>query len=558
MEEILRRARRRLWRGRIGRRAWQGAFYAACAAALAALALKFYPLCLRPLPWLLAAVGVGAALAACAAALHPPSLDQAALELDLRAQLAERLSSARLLAAEADGNPAARAVLRDAEARAAGLDVASLFPFPWPREARWLAAPLAALLLVELALPVFDPWGRRAALREAEERQALLESQAEQLLLVKRRVVPRGRQPDKDAQEIAQEIDAAVKAFRAPNMTRAKAMARLSRLADMLERRRDQLARNAPPNLPRSLERRLTLARAFARAMAKGQLKAAARQLNLLADKLAKGEIKPKEAPRLKEELKALAKEIRKTNPKLAKALAEAAGKLSAKDIQQAAKTLAKAGASLKELKEMLQQLREMDAALAKVAKLQKQLGRKHRYTRCRICGRPLHCDNPLCDAAAGGECPLGDRCPFICGVCPECRALGLAIAALGELRDEGQGQGQGEGRGQGRPGRGGGMQGPGRGRGGHWGELPEEKVQMEATRIRGMRSNAKPLAVYFTRGAGRKTPSKVKAAAVARRFRAAAEEALAKERIPQSEKEFIRRYFNTIEIVRRTPAKGE
>ena len=79
-------------------------------------------------------------------------------------------------------------------------------------------------------------------------------------------------------------------------------------------------------------------------------------------------------------------------------------------------------------------------------------------------------------------------------------------------------------------------------------GELPDPNVDFEPSKIKGMQDKAKPLGLFFTRGAGKKGKSKVKAVEVVREFRQAAEDALTKERIPAGYKNYIRQYFNTIE----------
>ena len=89
---------------------------------------------------------------------------------------------------------------------------------------------------------------------------------------------------------------------------------------------------------------------------------------------------------------------------------------------------------------------------------------------------------------------------------------------------------------------------GAGQGEGGEVGDLPNADADFEPSKIKGAHGKAKPLGLFFTRGAGKKGKGKVQASAVVRELRQAAEDALAKERIPAGHKRYIRQYFDTIE----------
>ena len=93
---------------------------------------------------------------------------------------------------------------------------------------------------------------------------------------------------------------------------------------------------------------------------------------------------------------------------------------------------------------------------------------------------------------------------------------------------------------------------------GGEVGLLRDDPVDFKPSKIKGMRSKSKPLGIYFTRGAGKVGKSKVKQTQVVREFKAAAEEALTRERIPQGYKNYIRQYFNTIEPEKKQAQKAE
>lgn len=550
MYDKIQSARRLMLLLKMGRFALRGAFYSACLAAVCALTLKFHPVEFDPylssswstLGSSLGAIALVSVLSALTAFFAIPTLAAAAVETDQRSGLAERLSTAMALAARAETDPVVRAVERDAVAHAAQIRVGQLFRFEWPWEGRYLSLPLIALVAA-LALPEFDLWERREEIEQHKELLALMSKQAAKLKDIKDKIAE-GAGDDKEWDDLEAQFDQAAQELTKPKMTKPKAMAKLSKLAQALEERRQKLAGKGKNKLPRDLERKLELTKKVAEAMNKGDLEAAAEELQKLAEKLADGDLSDELKQKLTNELKALMDALQKKNPELAKALAEAAEKLSDNDLAQAAKSLRDAGLNLKELQQMLDQIQKMDMALAQLAKLKKDLGdKKGPHSVCRGCGTQLQCESPLCDKLAGGECPMGDKCPHAKGFCSACTAMGMQYAQLYGM--EGMGQG---GKGKGKGGKGGGMGGPGRGRGGEVGELPDPNVDFEPSKIKGMQDKAKPLGLFFTRGAGKKGKSKVKAVEVVREFRQAAEDALTKERIPAGYKNYIRQYFNTIE----------
>ena len=556
MYDKIRSARRLMLLLKMGRLALRGAFYSAGLAVVCVLTLKFYPVDFDPYlatPWStlgcsLGAIAMVSVLAALTAFFAVPTMAAAAVETDQRSGLAERMSTAMALAPRAETDPVVRAVQRDAADHAARIRVGQLFGFEWPWEGRYLSLPLIALA-VALALPEFDLLNRREEIEQHKEQLALMSKQAAKLKDIKDKIVE-GAGDDKEWDDLEAEFDQAAQELTKPKMTKPKAMAKLSKLAKALEERRQKLAGKGKNKLPRELERKLDLTKKVAEAMNKGDMEAAAEELQKLAEKLADGDVSDELKQKLKNELKALVDAIQKKNPELAKALAEAAEKLSDQDLAQAAKSLRDAGLNLKELQQMLDQIQKMDLALAQLAKLKKDLGdKKGPHQVCRGCGTQLQCESPLCDKLAGGECPMGEKCPHAKGFCSACTAMGAQYAQLYGLQGMGQGGKGGKGKGKGKNGKGnGGMGGPGRGRGGEVGDLPAPNVDFEPSKIKGMQDKAKPLGLFFTRGAGKKGKSKVKAVEVVREFRQAAEDALTKERIPAGYKSYIRQYFNTIE----------
>jgi hypothetical protein len=139
VDRVVRSARRRL--------AAQRFVDALVAGAVVALAVGVAWALVEPGRWWVAAplLGVAALVAAVATARRYPARTAAALEVDARFALHERVTAA--VEVGPGSSDVSRAVLADAETHAAGLKVADKFPVRLPRSARY-AASLAAVLAV--------------------------------------------------------------------------------------------------------------------------------------------------------------------------------------------------------------------------------------------------------------------------------------------------------------------------------------------------------------------------------------------------------------------------
>ncbi|MFN9880472.1 MAG: hypothetical protein ACK557_18535, partial [Planctomycetota bacterium] len=94
---------------------------------------------------LLVGLLLGVALAGFQLWRRRPTRLEAAVEVDQRYSLRERLSSALALDAKSADSDAGRALLADAAERAARIDVRDQFPIRLERRAAWLLLPIAAI-----------------------------------------------------------------------------------------------------------------------------------------------------------------------------------------------------------------------------------------------------------------------------------------------------------------------------------------------------------------------------------------------------------------------------
>jgi hypothetical protein len=130
--------------------------------ALAALAApKIFPLAIAPVVWTRAWFGGAVAFAAVVALagtwLRRESLTQAALEMDRRCQLKERVSSLYALSEEELQSPVGRALAQDALRRAGEVDVTRHYRVRLDRHAWWSLAPAALMFVLAVFVPNREP-----------------------------------------------------------------------------------------------------------------------------------------------------------------------------------------------------------------------------------------------------------------------------------------------------------------------------------------------------------------------------------------------------------------
>jgi cysteinyl-tRNA synthetase len=385
--DILRRRieeiRGRLRAVAVARAAVRGLFWAAGAFCVLLVAHRLVDLDVS-LPLLGAVCLIAAGAAALAAgALRRAGALEAALVADAQARLKERLTSALTVVSPA--TDVERALVADARARAEKLRAADAVPFVPPREIRWLPAPLLIALLAALLLPSMDLLGRRARAREAAATTALLREQAKKLEVKKQDLLERAKvQKLTEAPKAAQEMQKLAELMKTGAPDKKEAMARISKLADDLDRKQEQykdrqetgrrimdaLAKNAPKEETR-LER---LTR-------EGKFDQAAQELERLRDQLAKGDLPVDQREKLKQALDRMrdrmAEQLDKSESggrelkalsDMAKGLGEAARDLLGEDPRKAAealKDLAREmqglGQDLGELEAMRDLLRDLD-----------------------------------------------------------------------------------------------------------------------------------------------------------------------------------------------------
>lgn len=328
-----------------------------------------------------AALGVLTAITLIGASLHRVSVLAAAVELDKAASLKERMSSALAIdARQAQSDPFAAALMRDAEALAGKVHVPQAVPLRAPTLWPWSAATVTTAALLFFFMPQFHLFAPEAKAAEAGVDPRVAKKDSEKIASAVNQKLERMREFTKDKPELANLTDA-IKPLEMPEKGVVKpedvqrdAVKVLDQLADKLEEKRgdekfkalDQLKQMLPQlNRQKAENPAAKLADALANAdfkQANDEMKSLQKDLSD-ASKAGTPEAQEK-MQKLQESMQKLSEDLKKLNND---------DKLQ-KDLQN------KAGLSEQDAKKLLNEVSKMDPKdIAK--ELQKRLGDKPNMT---------------------------------------------------------------------------------------------------------------------------------------------------------------------------------
>jgi hypothetical protein len=294
LQRQVRRAQRRLAAQRlVGALGW--CWFLCLLGALGLIvADKFHPLGFAAWTWAGGALG-GAMVAGLVAALAWAIWTRqrplaAAIELDRRFQLKERVSSTLAMPAEARASAAGRALIEDAARRVKRIDVAEKFAVTPSRRILLPLLPATAALLVAL-------WVSPASLRNQAAANATTAAQQQQQVkksaeVLRRKLEERTQQAEKeglkDATAILKKLDEATKQL-AVQPDREKAMVQIKDMTRQIADRRKQLggAEKIKQQLAELKKIDRGPADKLADALKRGDFKKAAGELQKLQDQLA-------------------------------------------------------------------------------------------------------------------------------------------------------------------------------------------------------------------------------------------------------------------------------
>lgn len=441
LEKQVRRARRRLLlQSFAGKLAWS--WFAALAVAV--LAIGAGKLWAPPVEqqawaigWLAAAVALGLIAALVCTWLRRQSALTAALEIDRRFGLKERVSSTLALDHQVRDSEIGQALVRDAEQRVRGLDLAEGFRFSLDRRAILPLLPAA----LAFALAAFVPVATKQAPAKAAVRQELPVKHATRAL-AKRLEAQKKEAVEKnlpEAEAIAKLEDGVRKLSESKENDRKQTLLELNDLVKDAQQRREELASSADlkkqlaglKNLEQGPAEKLTQAlksgdldkaieeiKKLQKQAAEGKLdpqdqKALSQQLQQLQQQLAqKAEAQQKQTEQLKQQIEAqrragnqeaadkLQEQLEKLaaqqseNGKLgemAAQLQQAAQSLGEGNSEQAAEALDQLGQQLSGMQENLQEMEALDQALEGVSQ-------------CKLSMACQNCNGDGCSECQGGD----------------------------------------------------------------------------------------------------------------------------------------------------------
>lgn len=376
MEELRRqvgRARRRLGAQRfLASLGWFG--LATMAVALVPIVIgRFWPIGVDDWVWAVGALGLAAVAAGIWTVATGRGTVDAAIELDSRFGLKERVASALSLPADQHETEAGRALIDDAVSRVERIDVAGRFALSPGKPLLLPLLPGAVALLVVLLVSPAAVENQAKAKTEAAAvgRQVKKSSQSLRRKLIEQRKKAK-KEGLKDAEQLFKRLEQGVKQLTDKTPTdRKKALVKLNDLAQELKKRRRQLG--GADKVKQQLDKLKDLGRGpaekFARAVSRGDFKKAMEELDRLKQELSKGGLDEKQ----KQEL---ADQLDKMKDKL-KYLARA-HKTAQDDLQKRVEQARKAGRhdEANRLEEQLQRLRDQLPQMRKLDQLADKLGK--------------------------------------------------------------------------------------------------------------------------------------------------------------------------------------
>ncbi|MHB1036233.1 MAG: hypothetical protein ACYC35_15690 [Pirellulales bacterium] len=321
--------------------------------------------------WLAGALGLAVGVAAVWAFWTRQGALDAAVELDRRFGLKERVSSTLALGPDELETDAGRALAEDAIRRVESLEVSKQFRVTLAKRSLWPLAPaILAFLAAMLVNPADDGQNAATASAVATTKQIKQSTDILQKKLAERRKKAQEKGL-KDAEELFKKLEQGTEDLaRKKDMDRNNAMVKLNDLAKDLEKRREELGGN--DGVKQQLDQLKDMVKGpaddFAKAVQKGDFEKAVKELDKLKDQLAGGKLSEKDKADLTKQLD----QMRDKLEKLAEAHRE-----SEEDLKKQVDQLRKAGRleEASKLQEKLDKLAQQAPQMDQLRKLAQKLG---------------------------------------------------------------------------------------------------------------------------------------------------------------------------------------
>lgn len=424
-----------------------------CVALVLTAVDKFWPLGVQSWAWAAGALGAGVLSSLAHTLWRGASDTDAAIEIDRRFGLKERVSSALSLPSDVQETEIGRTLVQDALRRVEPIDVPEKFGFELSRRAWWPLVPAALCIgLLFLELP------HKKATAEVDpviaQQQEQIKQEAEQL---RQRLAERRRRAAEagleEMEDIFEQVERGTEELASAERADPKeALVQLNNLADQLEQRRDELG--GVEQMQQQLDKLGDLqsegpGEELAEALQEGDFQRAQQELQQLREQMQAGQLDAQAQQQLAEQLQELQQQMEQL-------LAETQDQMN--ELQQQVAELRQAGRQA-EADALQQQLDK----LAQQSTQMQQLGQMAQ--RCGQCAAQLR--NGQTQQAMEALQSMEAELSQLAEQAGQMEMLSEALQEISECRNGMcQGRGQRQGR---RPG-----MGLGRGRG--QGDRPEEE----------------------------------------------------------------------------------
>jgi hypothetical protein len=332
---------------------------------------KYHPLPVGAWLWFAVAVLLGVLAAVIRTMYSRDRTLEAAIEIDRRFALKERVSSALAMAPGDLQSEAGQAVSADALKRVKRIDVAEKFVVVPPRKLLLPLAPAFAALFVTLFVNPSLVDNAAAAKSDNPDTKSQVKKASDS---VRKQFAELRKQAEKEALpeagDLLKKLEEGTKELSSTTPEREKALGKLNDLARQLQDRRRQLG--GADKVKEQLDQLKNIDRGpadkFAQAMAKGDLKQAADELKKIQDQLEKSNLTDRQKADL-------AKQLEQMKDKLNK-LAEG-HKAAQEDLQRRIDQMRKAGqtADADKLEQQLRQLKNQAPQMQQLEKMANKLG---------------------------------------------------------------------------------------------------------------------------------------------------------------------------------------
>ncbi len=370
LERQVRRAYRRMGLQRFAKvLAW--CWFVTLLVALGLITLdKFYPLGVPSWAWAAGALGLGLAMAAAWIAVTRRASLGAAIEIDHRFGLKERVSSTLAMAPEDRHSEAGKALIDDAIRRVRRVDVATKFAVAPDRT---LLLPLLPGLLAVL-VACFVAQAKTEDPKSLDPKTPVVNKQVKKSTEALRQTLADRREQAKkmglkEAERLFDKLHEAAREMAEGKIQRKDALVKLNDLARELKKRRDQAGGidQIKKQLDQLKDVRQGPADKFAKAVRRGDLEKAVEELDKMRQELADGKLSD-------EQKEQLAKQLDKMQQKLDQIAQE--HQQAQQELQQKIDGLREAGqlAEADKLQQQLDQLRQQAPAMQQLAQMAGQL----------------------------------------------------------------------------------------------------------------------------------------------------------------------------------------